>query len=138
MHGDVRSGPGRPHASGRGEHMTKSDLINRVAEARKLTKERAEALVSRLFDCIEKALRRGERIEIRGFGSFEIRQYGAYQGRNPRTGATVAVPPKRLPFFKPGKSLRASINDGLCSTQEMPAVGRPHLHLVRDAEPRSA
>ena len=59
---------------------------------------------------MEQALRRGERIEIRGFGSFEIREYKSYEGRNPRTGATVHVKPKRLPFFKVGKELKERIN----------------------------
>ena len=118
--------------------MTKSDLINAVAAEKNLPKGRAEALVNRIFDCVEEALRRGERVEIRGIGSFEIRQYGAYRGRNPRTGAAVAVKPKRLPFFKAGKGLRGLINGELSHTQEMPAVGPPHLHLVPTAEPRSA
>ncbi len=117
--------------------MTKSDLINLVAGEKKISKGRAEALVHRIFDCIVEALRRGERVEIRGIGSFEIRHYGAYRGRNPRTGAAVAVKPKRLPFFKVGKELRDLIN-GLRHTQDMPAVGEAPLHLVRSAEPRSA
>ncbi len=90
--------------------MTKSDLIEHLCQVEKLPKGRAELLVNTIFDCLEQSLKRGERIEIRGFGSFEIRNYRAYQGRNPRTGSTVAVKPKRLPFFKVGKELKERVN----------------------------
>ena len=90
--------------------MTKSDLIDLLCEAEKMPKGRAELLINAIFDCMEASLRRGERIEIRGFGSFEIRNYRAYEGRNPRTGSAVSVKPKRLPFFKVGKELREIVN----------------------------
>lgn len=90
--------------------MTKSDLVEHLSTKLNLPKGRAEALVDCVFDTMERALRNGERIEIRGFGSFEIREYKAYEGRNPRTGATVEVKPKRLPFFKVGKELKERIN----------------------------
>ena len=90
--------------------MTKSDLIEHLCTVEKLPKGRAELLVNTIFDCLEQSLRRGERIEIRGFGSFEIRNYRSYQGRNPRTGSTVAVKPKRLPFFKVGKERKERVN----------------------------
>jgi integration host factor subunit beta len=105
--------------------MTKSDLIRYVAEEQKLSRSRAEAIVNEVFACIEEALRRDERVEIRGIGSFETRRYGAYKGRNPRTGDSVAVKPKRLPFFKVGKGLKDMINERLTRTQEMPAVEEP-------------
>jgi integration host factor subunit beta len=92
--------------------MTKSDLIDVLCESQKLPKGRAELLVNVIFDSMEAALGRGERIEIRGFGSFEIRTYRAYEGRNPRTGVAVSVRPKRLPFFKVGKELKERVNDG--------------------------
>src|SRR5579871_1005443 len=92
--------------------MTKSDLIDVLCETQKMPKGRAELLVNVIFDSMEASLRRGERIEIRGFGSFEIRSYRAYEGRNPRTGSAVAVKPKRLPFFKVGKELKERVNDG--------------------------
>jgi integration host factor subunit beta len=92
--------------------MTKSDLIDVLCETQKMPKGRAELLVNVIFDCMEASLRKGERIEIRGFGSFEIREYRAYEGRNPRTGTAVAVKPKRLPFFKVGKELKERVNDG--------------------------
>ena len=92
--------------------MTKSDLIDVLCETQKMPKGRAELLVNVIFDSMEASLRRGERIEIRGFGSFEIREYRAYEGRNPRTGSAVAVKPKRLPFFKVGKELKELVNAG--------------------------
>jgi integration host factor subunit beta len=90
--------------------MTKSDLIDLLCEAQKMPKGRAELLINAIFDSMEASLRRGERIEIRGFGSFEIRNYRAYDGRNPRTGSAVSVKPKRLPFFKVGKELKERVN----------------------------
>lgn len=90
--------------------MTKSELIEAVANKLKLPKGKAELIVNCVFDSMEAALKRGERIEIRGFGSFEIRHYKAYEGRNPRTGAKVDVKPKRLPFFKVGKELKERVN----------------------------
>jgi integration host factor subunit beta len=92
--------------------MTKADLIDAVAEKLKLPRGRAELLVGQVFDSMVEALRRGEGIEIRGFGSFSIREYKEYEGRNPRTGEAVHVRPKRLAFFKVGKELRERVNDG--------------------------
>ncbi|MCA9603566.1 MAG: integration host factor subunit beta, partial [Myxococcales bacterium] len=85
--------------------MTKSELIDSVAERTNITKSRAEQVVNCVFDSMTRALERGEGIEIRGFGSFTVRSYKPYSGRNPRTGKPVPVPPKRLPFFKVGKEL---------------------------------
>ncbi|HEV3030898.1 MAG TPA: HU family DNA-binding protein [Polyangia bacterium] len=90
--------------------MTKADLIDFVAERTKLPRGRAELLVGQMFDCMVDALQKGEGIEIRGFGSFSIRSYREYQGRNPRTGEAVHVKPKRLAFFKVGKELRDRVN----------------------------
>jgi len=104
--------------------MTKSDLIERVAELNKVSKGHAETLVNGIFECLGEAIRRDERVEIRGLGSFETRRYGAYKGRNPRTGDSVAVQPKRLPFFKAGKELKDLINAKLRRTQEMPIIER--------------
>jgi integration host factor subunit beta len=92
--------------------MTKADLIAVIAEKLKFPWARAEVLVDQIFSSMADALTRGEGIEIRGFGSFTVRQYRAYDGRNPRTGATVHVKPKRLAFFKVGKELRERVNDG--------------------------
>ena len=90
--------------------MTKSDLIEAVATRLHLPKGKAEMIVNVIFDSMEQSLKHGERIEIRGFGSFEVRSYAPYEGRNPRTGEPVHVKAKRLPFFKVGKELRERIN----------------------------
>ena len=92
--------------------MTKADLIAVVAEKLKFPWGRAELVVDQIFGSMVDALQRGEGIEIRGLGSFTIRDYKAYEGRNPRTGDTVHVKPKRLAFFKVGKELRERVNDG--------------------------
>ena len=90
--------------------VTKSELIERIAENLKLPAGKAEAIVNCVFDSMVHALERGEGIEIRGFGSFTVRDYKSYEGRNPRTGEPVHVAPKRLPFFKVGKDLRERVN----------------------------
>jgi integration host factor subunit beta len=100
--------------------MTKADLIDIVADRAKLPRGRAELLVGQMFDCMVEALRRGEGIEIRGFGSFSIRAYREYQGRNPRTGEAVHVKPKRLAFFKVGKELRERVNNGRGKSETQP------------------
>jgi integration host factor subunit beta len=92
--------------------MTKSELIEAVAQRSNITKSRAELVVNCVFDAMTAALERGEGIEIRGYGSFTVRHYDAYDGRNPRTGKAVSVPEKRLPFFKVGKELKALVNGG--------------------------
>src|SRR5271155_21829 len=92
--------------------MTKSELIDALAARQStLTKARAELVVNCVFDAMTEALQRGEGIEIRGFGSFTVRPYKPYSGRNPRTGAPVPVPAKRPPFFKVGKELKKIVND---------------------------
>ena len=105
--------------------MTKSDLIDVICETQKLPKGRAELLVHVIFDALEAALKRGERIEIRGFGSFELRSYRGYDGRNPRTGSAVAVRPKRLPFFKVGKELKERVNAGRTAAPRAAAKRAP-------------
>ena len=105
--------------------MTKSELIEKISETLKLPAGKAEAIVNTIFDSMVRALERGEGIEIRGFGSFTVRKYKAYEGRNPRTGETVHVAEKRLPFFKVGKDLRERVNAGL---------GTP-LPADKDSEP---
>jgi len=102
--------------------MTKSDLIELVANKLHLPKGKAELIVNCIFDSMEESLKRGERIEIRGFGSFEIRHYKAYEGRNPRTGDPVGVQPKRLPFFKVGKELKERVNQAFTEQQNKSKV----------------
>lgn len=90
--------------------MTKSELIEAIAARGDLTKARAEMVVNCVFDAMTEALQKGEGIEIRGFGSFTVRPYKPYDGRNPRTGQPVPVPAKRLPFFKVGKELKERVD----------------------------
>jgi len=91
--------------------MTKSSLIDCLCERWKVPVGRGEQIVDAIFEALEQALKRGERIEIRGFGSFETRSYKGYTGRNPRTGSQVDVKAKRLPFFKAGKELKDRIDE---------------------------
>lgn len=91
--------------------MTKSELIDAIAARSNLTKSRAELIVNCIFDSMIEALEKGEGIEIRGFGSFTVRPYKPYPGRNPRTGQPVSVQAKRLPHFKVGKELREIVNE---------------------------
>ncbi len=91
--------------------MTKSELIDALAARSDLTKASSELVVNCVFESMTESLQNGEGIEIRGFGSFTVRPYKAYSGRNPRTGEPVPVPPKRLPFFKVGKDLKEMVNN---------------------------
>ncbi len=91
--------------------MNKSDLVNMIAEQAKLQHKTAEEVVNLIFDSMSSALVNGGRIEIRGFGSFVVRDYGSYKGRNPRTGESIQVKPKKLPFFKVGKELKELVDD---------------------------
>jgi integration host factor subunit beta len=90
--------------------MKKSDLISLLATKNNLTEAQALKIVNLIFDGFKDALVKGDRIEIRGFGSFVIREYRSYAGRNPKTGEIVEVRSKRLPYFKVGKELKALIN----------------------------
>ncbi len=91
--------------------MTKSDLIERVArEVPHISKKDTEVVVNTIFDAMTEALRRGSRIEIRGFGSFQVKIREAREGRNPKTGEEVRIPAKRTPFFKVGKELKERID----------------------------
>jgi integration host factor subunit beta len=90
-----------------GSKLTRAALVDQVAEAAGLTKKGAEVIVVTVLDNIAEALRRGEKVELRGFGSFRLRQRGPRTGRNPKTGELVDVPSKSVPYFKPGKELKA-------------------------------
>ena len=89
--------------------MTKAELVEEVAGMTQLTKKHAEIIVNTVLDCIVDSLRVGSKIELRGFGSFRVRDRGARIGRNPKTGARVDVPAKRIPYFKPGKDLNETL-----------------------------
>jgi len=92
--------------------MTKAELVERLAEKTKTCVQRAEFVVNAVFACLEQSMRRGERVEIRGFGTFQVRSYKGYAGRNPKTGEAIQVAPKRTPFFKVSKNLAAQIGGG--------------------------
>jgi integration host factor subunit beta len=90
--------------------MTKAELVEEVSRVSDLTKKHSELIVDTVFTSIIEALQRGEKIELRGFGSFRLRQREPRKGRNPKTGDKVDVPPKKVPYFKPGKELKELIN----------------------------
>jgi integration host factor subunit beta len=91
--------------------MTKADLIEEVARITDVTRRDSEVIVETIFDSIVHSLRAGDKIEIRGFGSFRTRQRNSRVGRNPKTGDRVDVPAKKIPFFKPSKELKDLINN---------------------------
>ena len=105
--------------------MTKAELVEDVARAAELTKKDAERLVEIVFESIIDTLNQGEKIELRGFGSFRVRERGARRGRNPKTGDPVDIPAKRVPYFKPGKELKELINeeDGAEASSAADAAG---------------
>ena len=107
--------------------MTKAELVEDVAEAAELTKKDAERLVEIVFESIIETLNQGEKIELRGFGSFRVRERGARRGRNPKTGGPVSIPAKRVPYFKPGKELKELINDPAASTRRTSEASAPHV-----------
>jgi integration host factor subunit beta len=90
--------------------MTKADLTDELSKVANLTKRQSEAVVDTVFESMSEALAKGEKVELRGFGSFRIRQRRARRGRNPKTGSIVAVPAKRVAFFRVGKTLRELVN----------------------------
>lgn len=92
--------------------MNKSELIETFAIQRDISHKRSEEVVNMIFNSMSEAMIEGDRIEIRGLGSFVVKEYGAYTGRNPKTGDPIKVQPKKLPFFKVGKELKERILDG--------------------------
>ncbi len=91
--------------------MNKSELITKLAQECSLSTDDADLCVNIFIDEMKKALLEGSRIEIRGFGSFKMKDYGGYKGRNPKTGEQVQVEPKKLPFFRAGKELKDLVNE---------------------------
>src|SRR5437868_14099502 len=90
--------------------MTKAELVDEVARVVQLTKKQAETIVNIVFDSIVESLRAGQKIELRGFGSFRLRSRKSRTGRNPKTGEKIEVPSKKIPYFKPEKDLKELIN----------------------------
>ncbi len=109
--------------------MTKADLVNVIADKAKVQHRQAETIINLVFDLMSDALKRDERIEIRGFGSFVNRAYDSYKGRNPKTGAVVEVAPKKVPFFKVGKELKE-----LVDVHNFPRPGVTPQPLVDDGD----
>jgi len=91
--------------------MTKSDLIRWISVKNDISHPDAELAVNAMFETIMDSLREGKRVELRGFGSFSVREYDGYMGRNPRTGENIPIPPKKLPFFKVGKDMKEAVDN---------------------------
>ena len=116
--------------------MTKADLVVDVMRLGDLTRTDAETIIETIFDSVVAALRSGDKIEIRGFGSFRTRQRNPRIGRNPKTGARVEVPSKRVPYFKPSKDLRDLVNhqaNGEAKALRLPRRKPPKTLLRRSA-----
>ncbi|MEO8026766.1 MAG: HU family DNA-binding protein [Bryobacteraceae bacterium] len=108
--------------------MTKAELIEEVSRVVEMTRKDSEVIVEAIFDSVVRALRTGDKIEIRGFGSFRTRQRQPRIGRNPKTGARVEVPSKRIPYFKPSKELKDLVNKdgaGVAAAPAEPAAPAP-------------
>lgn len=100
--------------------MTKADLIEEVSRVVEMTRKDSEVIVESIFESVVRALRTGDKIEIRGFGSFRTRQRQPRVGRNPKTGTRVEVPSKRIPYFKPSKELKDLVNASTAEPQPEP------------------
>ena len=111
--------------------LTKADLVDKVTSLGDLTRRDGEIIVDVLFDSVIGALKSGDKIEIRGFGSFRTRQRNSRIGRNPKTGAKVDVPAKKVPFFKPSKELRDLINPKATAAQAAHASNGDDPHHPR-------
>jgi integration host factor subunit beta len=109
--------------------LTKADLIEEVLRVTELPRKESESIVETIFDSIIESLQKGDKIEIRGFGSFRTRQRRGRTGRNPKTGEKVDVPAKRIPFFKPSKELKDFVNSeeaaAMTAAAEAAATGNP-------------
>ena len=114
---------GNGNGSGNGAgSMTKAELVEEVSRVSDLTKKHSEVIVDTVFKSIIDALHRGEKIELRGVGSFRLRKREPRKGRNPKTGDKVDVPPKKVPYFKPGKELKELINREAESAESLAAA----------------
>jgi integration host factor subunit beta len=114
--------------------MTKADLIDEVSRLAELTRKDSEVIVETIFDSVVRSLRAGDKIEIRGFGSFRTRQRRPRVGRNPKTGERVEVPAKKIPFFKPSKELKDLVNETTPDGAAAPVAAPP----ASSAPPASA
>lgn len=105
--------------------LTKADLVEEVCRVTELPRKESEAVVETILESIIQALQKSDKIEIRGFGSFRTRQRRGRIGRNPKTGARVEVPPKRIPYFKPSKELKDFVNGMRASQTAAAASAEP-------------
>ena len=105
--------------------VTKADLVEEVVRVTELPRKESEAVVETIFESIIDALQKGDKIEIRGFGSFRTRQRKPRIGRNPKTGDRVEVPAKKIPFFKPSKELKDLVNGDASAADHVPAAVPP-------------
>jgi integration host factor subunit beta len=112
--------------------MTKAELIEEVSRVIEMTRKDSEIIVEAIFDSIVRSLRAGDKIEIRGFGSFRTRQRQTRVGRNPKTGTRVEVPSKRVPYFKPSKQLKDLVNKLADETRQRQAVEEGTGQLARE------
>ena len=115
--------------------MTKAELVDEVARAAELNKRDAEVIVETVFESIVSALHKGEKVELRGFGSFRTRERGPRRGRNPKTGEPVDVPAKRVPYFKPGKELKEFFTEEPAGSGKAAAT---EAHAAAGSEPASS
>jgi len=113
--------------------MTKAELIEEVSKVVEMTRKDSETIVETIFDSIVNSLHKGEKIEIRGFGSFRTRQRQPRVGRNPKTGSRVEVPSKRIPYFKPSKELRDLVNHSAQAGQSSSST-EPAASILPDRE----
>ena len=118
--------------------MTKAELVEEVARAAELNKRDAEVIVETVFDSIIGALHKGDKVELRGFGSFRTRERGPRRGRNPKTGEPVDVPAKRVPYFKPGKELKEYFTDKPGAPEAATAPEPPPTSIPSAVTPDSA
>ena len=117
--------------------MTKAELIEEVSRVVEMTRKDSEVIVEAIFDSIVRSLRTGDKIEIRGFGSFRTRQRQPRVGRNPKTGTRVEVPSKRIPYFKPSKELKDLVNPSANGAAATPA-GAPAAAALHSSSPAAA
>ncbi len=108
----------RIRVSNKGNSMVKSELIESLAERADITLAKAEEVVDLFFNSVTETLAGGDRVEIRGFGAFTVRDYKSYKGRNPKTGEQIVVPPKRLPFWKTGQELKQRVDSAFIDKQK--------------------
>src|SRR5277367_6018808 len=129
---EFSSGGSHPMAEAAGEvenkehTMTKADLVEEVTRVTELPRKESEQVVETIFESIIAALQADDKIEIRGFGSFRTRQRRGRTGRNPKTGAKVEVPPKKIPYFKPSKELKDYVNNPRAAGAGAGEHGTPH------------